>query len=47
MSQSGTLSCFQFVLIRNQEQYNDLRKKAIKADLDRNEDAFKVNQPKF
>ena len=47
MSQSGTLPCFQFALFRYQEQFNDLRQKAIKSALDRNEDAFKVNQLKF
>lgn len=34
-------------LFRYKEQYNDLRQKAIKSALDRNEDAFKVNQLKF
>ena len=38
---------FIFFLYRFKEQYNDLRQKAIKSALDRNEDAFKVNQLKF
>ena len=38
---------FIFFIFRFKEQYNDLRQKAIKSALDRNEDAFKVNQLKF